>query len=54
MVDPLTGVTKVVVCTILSGMVHIKELKNVVHMSGSSGFLLAEWSFTICLTYNRK
>ena len=51
MVDPLsyfsfqpllpTGVTKVVVCAILSGMVHIKDalLLRVAHVEVAAGFL---------------
>ena len=70
MVDPLsyfsfqpcsmTGVTKAVVCAILSGMVHIKEPLLLIGKSspcGGSGFplSLSEWSFTICPTpYNCK
>ena len=70
MVDPLsyfcssqcstTGVTKVMVCAILSGRVHIKEPLLLIgksgSCSGSRGFplSLSEWSFTICPTpYNR-
>ena len=55
-----TGVTKVVVCVILSGMVHIKEPLLLIDKSslcGGSGFpfSLSEWSLTICLTpYNRR
>ena len=55
-----TGVTKAVVCAILSGMVHIKEPLLLIGKSspcGCSGFplSLSEWSFTICPTpYNRK
>ena len=55
-----TGVTKAVVCVILSGMVHIKEPLLLIvksSLTGSSGcpFSLSEWSLTICLTpYNRK
>ena len=62
MLDPLsyfsfqcssTGVTKVVVCTILSGMVDIKEPMLLIRKnspcSGGSGFplSLSEWSVTI-------
>ena len=56
----MTGATKAVVCTILSGMVHIKEPLLLIRKSslcGGSGFplSLSEWSFTICLTpYSRK
>ena len=55
-----TGVTKAVVCVILSGMVHIKEPLLLIDKSslcGGSGFpfSLSEWSLTICLTpYNRR
>ena len=55
-----TGVTKAVVCVILSGMMHIKEPFLLIGKSstcGSSRFplSLSEWSFTICPTpYNRK
>ena len=56
-----TGVTKAVVCAILSvGMVHIKEPLLLIEKSsscGGSGFplSLSEWSLTICLMpYNRK
>ena len=51
-----TGVTKAVVCVILSGiiMMHIKELLLLIGKSspcGGSGFplSLSEWSFTIFL-----
>ena len=56
----MTGVTKAMVCAILSGMVHIKEpLLLIVKSSlcGGSGFpfSLSEWSLTICMMpYNRK
>ena len=56
----MTGVTKVVVCVILSRMLHIKEPLLLIEKSspcGGSGFFLSlsEWSFTICLMpYNRK
>ena len=56
----MTGVTKAVVCAILSGMVHLKEPLLLIGKGstcGSNGFplSLSEWSFTICLTpYNRK
>ena len=57
-----TGVTKAVVCVILSvgWMVHIKEpllLMDKSSLCGGSGFpfSLSEWSLTICLTpYNRR
>ena len=55
-----TGVTKAVVCIILSGLVHIKEPLLLIDKSslcGNSGFpfSLSEWSLTICLTpYNRR
>ena len=56
-----TGVTKAVVCAILSvGWVHIKEPLLLIGKSspcGGSGFPLSisEWFFTICPTpYNRK
>ena len=47
-----TGVTKAVVCVILSGMMHIKESFLLIRKSspcGSSGFplSLSEWSFTM-------
>ena len=48
-----TGVTKAVVCVILSGMVYIKEpfllIGKSSPCSGGSEFplLLSEWSFTI-------
>ena len=50
----MTGVTKVVGCIILSGMMHIKEPLLLIGISspcGGSGFplSLSEWSFTICL-----
>ena len=49
----MTGVTKAVVCAILSGMVHIKEPLLLIEKSslcGGSGFpfSLSEWSLTIC------
>ena len=48
----MTGVTKAVVCAILSGMVHIKEPLLLIGKSslcsiGSRFHLLSEWSFTI-------
>ena len=48
----MTGVTKAMICAILSGMVHIKEpLLLIIKSSpcGGSGFphSLSEWSFTI-------
>ena len=54
-----TGVTKAVVCIILSGMSNIKPLLLIGKSSlcGGSGFplSLSEWFFTIYLTpYNRK
>ena len=55
-----TGVTKAVVCVILSGMVHIKEPLLLIDNSSLCGgirfpFSLSEWSLTICLTpYNRR
>ena len=55
-----TGVTKAVVCAILSGIVHIKEPLLLIGKSslcGCSGFpfSLSEWSLTICLMpYNHK
>ena len=54
-----TGVTKAVVCAILSGMVHIKEPLLLIEKSspcGGSGFPLSlcEWYFTISTAYNRK
>ena len=55
-----TGVTKAVLCAILSGMVLIKEPLLLIGKSsscGGSGFplSLSEWSFTICpIPYNRK
>ena len=55
----MTGVTKAVICAILSGMVHIKEpllLSGKSSPCGGRGFplSLSEWSLTICLTpYNR-
>ena len=47
-----TGVTKAVVCAILSGMVHIKESLLLIGKSspcGGSGFSLSlsEWYFTM-------
>ena len=54
------GVTKAVVCAILSGMVHIKEPLLLIRKSNLCGgsrfpFSLSEWSITICLTpYNCK
>ena len=54
----MTGVTKAVVCAILSGMVHIKEPLLLIDKSSLCGgsrfpFSLSEWSLTICLTpYN--
>ena len=56
----MTGVTKAVVCVILSGIMHIKEpllLTGKSSPCSGSGFplSLSEWSFTICMTpYNRK
>ena len=56
----MTGVTKAVVCVILSGMVHIKELLLLIRKNSPYGgnmfpLSLSEWSFTICVTpYNRK
>ena len=56
----MTGVTKAMVCVILSGIMHIKELLLLIRKSspcGDSGFplSLSEWSFTICLMpYNCK
>ena len=56
---PTTGVTKAVVCAILS-VVHIKEPLLLIGKSspcGGSGFPLSrsQWSFTICPTsYNSK
>ena len=55
-----TGVTKAMVCAILSVGVHIKEPLLLIGKSSlccGSGFpfSLSEWSLTICLTpYNRK
>ena len=56
-----TGVTKAVVCDILSGVVHIKDTLLLIGKrspcSGGSGFplLLSVWSFTIYTTpYNRQ
>ena len=55
-----TGVTKAVVCVILSGMVHIKDPLLLIDKSslcGGSGFpfSLSEWFLTIRLTpYNRR
>ena len=55
-----TGITKALVCAILSGMVHIKKTLLLIGKSslcGGSGFpfSLSEWSFTICLMpYNRR
>ena len=56
-----TGVTKAVVCVILSvGWCYIKEPLLLIDKSslcGGSGFpfSLSEWSLTICLTpYNRR
>ena len=51
----MTGVTKAMVCVILSGMMHIKEPLLLIGKSGpcgSSGFplSLSEWSFIICMT----
>ena len=49
----MTGVTKAVVCAILSRMVHIKEALMLIEKSspssGGSWFPLSlcEWSFTI-------
>ena len=53
----MTGVTKAVVCVILSGMMHIKEALLPIGKSslcGGSRFplSLSEWSFTICLMPN--
>ena len=57
----MTGVTKAVVCAILSvGWCIIKEPLLLIEKSslcGSSGFpfSLSEWSLTICpMPYNRK
>ena len=55
-----TGVTKAMVCIILSGMMHTKEPLLLIRKSspcGSSGLplLLSLWSFAICLMpYNCK
>ena len=54
-----TGVTKVMVCAILCGMVHIKEPLLLISKSspcGSIGFTLSlsEWSFPICPTLNNR
>ena len=55
-----TGVTKVVVCAILSGMVHIKDPLLLIGKSSPCGgsrfpLSLSEWSSTICPTpYNCK
>ena len=55
-----TGVTKAMVCVILSGMMHIKEpflLIGKSSLCGGSGFpfSLSEWSLTRCLMpYNHK
>ena len=55
-----TGVTKAMVCVILSGMMHMKEPLLLIGKSrpcGGSEFLLSlsEWSFIIFLKpYNRK
>ena len=54
-----TGVTKAVVCAIVSGMVHIKEPLLLIRNSpgGGSGFplSLSEWFFIICpMPCNRK
>ena len=54
------GVTKVMVCAVLSGVVYIKEPLLLIGKSSPSGGsvlprLLSEWAFTICLTpYNHK
>ena len=50
----MTGVTKAVVCAILSGMVHIKEPLLLIGKSSPCGgsrfpLPLSEWSFTIFL-----
>ena len=51
----LASAPRLVVCVILSGMVHIKEPMLLIRKSGpcsgDSGFpfSLSEWSFTICL-----
>ena len=57
----MIGVTKAVVCTILYGIVHIKELLLLIGKSspcsGSSRLPLlpSEWSLTICpMPYNSK
>ena len=56
----MTGVTKAVVCAILSGMMYIKEPLLLIGKSSPCGggwfpLSLSEWSSTICLTpYNRK
>ena len=43
-----TGVTKAMVCVILSGMVHIKEpLLLISHVVVVGFLLLSEWSFRI-------
>ena len=54
-----TGVIKVMVCAVLSGMVHIKDPLLLIERSGpysgGSGFplWLPKWSFTICpMQYN--
>ena len=51
-----TGVTKAVVCAILTGMVHIKEPLLLIGKSNSCGdnrfsLSLSEWSCTICPTH---
>ena len=54
------GITKAMVCIILSGMMHIKEPLLLIGTSSPCAgsrfpFLLCEWSLTICLMlYNRK
>ena len=49
-----TGLTKAVVCVILSGMMHIKEPLLLIgkssHVAAAAFILLSEWSSTICST----
>ena len=57
---PTTGVTKVVVCYPVCGMMHIKEPLLLIGKSSPCGgsrfpFSQSEWSVTLCpILYNRK
>ena len=54
-----TRLTKAVVCTILYGMMHMKDPLLLIEKSspnsGNIGFLLLLWFFTICpMPYNHE